>query len=162
MYLLVTSSFSSFCLLNGNDIKAFTKISNNKYLIHVHFLQCHGNSVLRMLVMKITFLLYHWFFIFQTLDPGVLLPLQSEDDSVQSEGTTDSLLQQYTEAAQGFPQHQVNIQKVIAVILWKDPFLQFPFIFIWNCFNWCCLWNLTGRPISWLEILMKRSRERTI
>lgn len=74
-------------------------------------------------------------FIFQTLDPGVLLPLQSEDDSVQSEGTTDSLLQQYTEAAQGFPQHQVNIQKVIAVILWKDPFLQFPFIFIWNCFN---------------------------
>lgn len=51
--------------------------------------------------------------IVQTLDPRVLLPLQPEDDSVQSEGTADSLLQQYTQAAQGFPQHQVSIQKVI-------------------------------------------------
>lgn len=160
LYLLVTSSFSSFCLLSENNIKAFAKILNNKYLIH--FLQCHGNFVLQISVMEITFLLYHWFFIFQTLDPRVLLPFQSEDDSIQSEGTTDSILQQHTETAQGFPQHQVNIQKVIAVILVKDPFLQFPFILIWNCFNWCCFWNLTGKPISWLEILMKRSRERTI
>lgn len=34
LYLLVTSSFSSFCLLSENNIKAFAKILNNKYLIH--------------------------------------------------------------------------------------------------------------------------------
>lgn len=37
------------------------KLLSKSQKCSIHLLQCHGNSLLGMLVMKITCLLYHWF-----------------------------------------------------------------------------------------------------